>query len=167
MCPLISQGLFSILDGMYRFTPLDYVKSGNDLKFVCHYVVTTGAHSVVVLDEVVLLFQYFRCCSRSLRCILGIGPGMRYDSDSTINNRVTHPGRRNILSSAYNQWFRYAKVTFYCPDPTPQEVYETRSRDAFIAKGKALHVTAPPIGLYPRIPRLLGKGYLGWLLPVP
>ena len=107
MCPSISQGLFSILDGMYFFTPLDYVKSGNDLEFVCHYVVTTGAHSVVALDEVVLLFLYFRRYSRSLRCLLGIGPRMRCDSDSTISNRVTRPGRRNALSPIYNQRFRY------------------------------------------------------------
>ena len=96
--------------------------------------------------------------SVALKMSSGNWPGMHNDSDRTISNRVTHWSRRDIFSPAYT-----AQIFFSCPGPnTPQEVYETRSRDAFIVKGKVVHVTAPPISLYPRIPRLLEKGYLGW-----
>jgi len=74
----ISQSSFSILNRMCCFTPSDYVKSRNDLKFVCHHMVTVDAHSIMVLDNVTLWLQRLQYRSRSLRYL--ISSRTRYQS---------------------------------------------------------------------------------------
>ena len=97
-----------------------------------------------------------------IRYLLGIGPHAGTIARLTFSNRVTH------ASDLVDQTFTGDPLRPRFPSPRPHRRVMKRDRKTRPSqREKVAHVTAPPIGLCPRIPYLLEKGYPGWSLPLP